>query len=256
MGPCAQIHCWGAGGFLIMGQSAKTFRERFDERYEVTSDGCWKWTGSIDSTGSMRIHDNIGAGRYKNMTAYLASWLLHVGEPPPGTIIAPKCGNKLCVNWEHLHITTRSARTGRPRECLFYRLASNMVVVDSGCWEWAGRRDKAGYGQFKWQPPNRDKRTPTGAHRAAYWLLVGDIPDDMTVDHICRNTKCCYPRHLRLLPLSENSGYTNRHKTHCKRNHELSGDNLYINKKGARVCKECRRLAVKRWSNKHKKVSN
>jgi len=31
-------------------------------------------------------------------------------------------------------------------------------------------------------------------------------------------------------------------KTHCKRGHALSGDNVYINKRGARVCKECRRI--------------
>jgi len=33
-----------------------------------------------------------------------------------------------------------------------------------------------------------------------------------------------------------------RSRTHCKRNHPLSGDNLYVNTKGARVCKACRTM--------------
>lgn len=36
-------------------------------------------------------------------------------------------------------------------------------------------------------------------------------------------------------------------KTHCPKGHPLSGDNLIINSKGARVCKICQRAAQKAW---------
>lgn len=31
-------------------------------------------------------------------------------------------------------------------------------------------------------------------------------------------------------------------RTHCKRGHPLSGENLFINSGGSRGCKECRRI--------------
>lgn len=37
-----------------------------------------------------------------------------------------------------------------------------------------------------------------------------------------------------------------RKQTHCKRGHELSGSNLYINKRGSRVCKECRKIHIQK----------
>lgn len=33
-----------------------------------------------------------------------------------------------------------------------------------------------------------------------------------------------------------------RSQTHCKRNHPLSGDNLYVKPNGTRVCKTCRMM--------------
>lgn len=37
-----------------------------------------------------------------------------------------------------------------------------------------------------------------------------------------------------------------RAQTHCLRGHPLSGDNLYLNPRGIRVCKQCRRIHKKR----------
>lgn len=42
-------------------------------------------------------------------------------------------------------------------------------------------------------------------HRFAYELLVGPIPDGLTVDHLCRTRLCANPRHLEPVPQSENS---------------------------------------------------
>ncbi len=46
--------------------------------------------------------------------------------------------------------------------------------------------------------------TTAYAHRVAWTLTFGPIPHAMTVDHICHNTLCCNPAHLRLLTLGEN----------------------------------------------------
>jgi 5-methylcytosine-specific restriction endonuclease McrA len=49
----------------------------------------------------------------------------------------------------------------------------------------------------------------------------------------------------RIKETTEAAAQEKRNRTHCKRGHPLSGDNLYINNTGgktARVCIECRKL--------------
>lgn len=67
------------------------------------------------------------------------------------------------------------------------------------CWEWQGARLRAGYGNFalrkKWYK----------AHRVAYELAHGPVPDGMWVLHRCDNPPCCNPAHLRLGTPKDNS---------------------------------------------------
>jgi hypothetical protein len=41
----------------------------------------------------------------------------------------------------------------------------------------------------------------------------------------------------------ENVAEMQAKKTHCPRGHQYNGENLYLNPKGARGCKACRRAA-------------
>lgn len=115
---------------------------------------------------------------------------------------------------------------------------------DDECWVWSGHRSPKGYGMTK------VGRRSQGAHRRAWELVNGPIPDGLTVDHACRNTGCCNPRHLRLMTRSENSkGNGNAHKTHCPQGHEYTLENTITRptKHGVnRVCKECRRIKARR----------
>lgn len=63
--------------------------------------------------------------------------------------------------------------------------------VESGCWEWGGTIDANGYGRI------RHKKTLYLAHRLSHELHKGAIPNGHVIDHMCRNTKCVNPAHLR-----------------------------------------------------------
>lgn len=60
------------------------------------------------------------------------------------------------------------------------------------CWLWAGCKIK-GYGQFL-----RGGGQRVYAHRFAYELARGPIPEGMLVLHRCDNPPCCNERHLFL----------------------------------------------------------
>ena len=60
------------------------------------------------------------------------------------------------------------------------------------CWEWQGARFTTGYGLI-WQG-NKAR----GAHRIAYILTCGPIPQGVFILHTCDHPPCVNPAHLRL----------------------------------------------------------
>ena len=75
---------------------------------------------------------------------------------------------------------------------------SPKVLVDDGCWHWTGARQSDGYGSFQ-----RSGQTRL-AHRAMYELFVGDIPEGLELDHLCRDRGCVRPDHLEPVAHLEN----------------------------------------------------
>lgn len=81
------------------------------------------------------------------------------------------------------------------------RLWEKYVVTDSGCWEFTGARDKKGYGYIGESLPSKKQHT---AHRAAYMLAIGPIPEGLVVRHKCDNPPGINPDHLELGTQADN----------------------------------------------------
>lgn len=110
-----------------------------------------------------------------------------------------------------------------------------------GCWLWTAGDNGEGYGRF-W--------TGTGsmqAHRFAYELLVGPIPEGLQIDHLCRVRRCVNPAHLEPVTQRENilrgtsPQAKNATKTHCPKGHPYNEENTRWHR-GSRYCRVCPRV--------------
>lgn len=135
-----------------------------------------------------------------------------------------------------------------------------MPEPNSGCWLWIGHISVLGYG-VTW---TRDSSRATGwkrqsAHRCAYELFVGPIPEGMELDHLCRVRSCVNPAHLQPVTHTVNvrrgkaaevNGGRQRAKTHCAWGHEYTPENTrWASSRPHRSCRTCERA-----KNAHRKL--
>jgi hypothetical protein len=150
---------------------------------------------------------------------------------------------------------------------------SVQTTTDGSCWLWTEGQRVKGYGGIK----HEGKRVY--AHRVAYELLVGPIPEGMDIGHKCHDEAaavglcnnpvtcphhaCCNPNHLKpesrsvnLLASPLTQAAINKAKTKCKRGHEFTLENTRIKnvEKGWRSCITCDRMTKderKEWDDAH-----
>lgn len=67
------------------------------------------------------------------------------------------------------------------------------------CWIWKGAIATTGYGQISVDGVRKY------AHRVAYELANGLIPEGMRIDHICHTPACVRPDHLRVVTIKQNA---------------------------------------------------
>lgn len=102
------------------------------------------------------------------------------------------------------------------------------------------------------------KRKTIGVHRLVCLAFHGPAPEDKPMALHFNDA----PADNRAENLRWGDGFDNQRdsvrngthvgvkKTHCPKNHPLSGDNLYIYPRGSRTCRECMRESTREWRRK------
>lgn len=130
-------------------------------------------------------------------------------------------------------------RPKRVKETTLERFWKFVKKTDT-CWLWIGSTQHGGYGQF------RDSGKLHAVHRYSY-KLVAEIPDGLTIDHLCKVKTCVNPAHLEPVSMRENvlrsngPAAINARKTHCQRGHEYSKENAAVYGR-RRHCRACRAI--------------
>lgn len=146
--------------------------------------------------------------------------------------------------------------------------AKYIPEPNSGCWIWTGapQRTRGRYGSFNYFGK------PTPAHRVSWLLYRGEIPLGLYVLHRCDNGFCVNPDHLFLGTQQDNmddmtkkgrwnsyagiekAAQVRKARTHCKRGHELTGDNLIVQPDGHRNCRACQQFHSRRSYEQRKEL--
>lgn len=77
-------------------------RRLFDMTKQLDDSTCWVWQGQVSNSGYGRLKQAQHDNSLKMISAQSASYQAFIGSIPDDCLVKQRCGNRLCINPEHL----------------------------------------------------------------------------------------------------------------------------------------------------------
>jgi hypothetical protein len=132
------------------------------------------------------------------------------------------------------------------------RFEAKYTVQPNGCWQWTAGKSWKGYGRFR-----LNGKQPQ-AHRVAYRLYRGPVPDDLVIDHLCRNRLCVNPDHMEITTnrvnccRGESPTIVSWREDRCIRGHPFDDANTIVSVRPSgtikRRCRTCKNEQARRYN--------
>jgi hypothetical protein len=130
---------------------------------------------------------------------------------------------------------------------------TDKTMYCGDCIAWTASTNAKGYGTFRMGKKRID------AHKVAYLLFVGPVPEGKELDHVCRNTRWVNTAHLQPVTRSLNIARiyrpyisADRVDMFCFHGHEMVSLNTYIDRTGKKHCRMCVNNRTKKYQAKLK----
>lgn len=163
------------------------------------------------------------------------------------------CGQETRIGHDGLPRTWRKGHQPKPRRHSLEELFWKKVEKTDTCWLWTGCLEVSGYGKAARNPAVGSTQK---AHRIAYVLVVGPIPEGLELDHLCEQPSCVNPDHLEPVTGAENHRRKALRQTACANGHDYDFANTYVRANGYRQCRACHReQAAARRARKQERAS-
>jgi hypothetical protein len=91
--------------------------------------------------------------------------------------------------------------------------ACKVPRLKGQCWQYIGHCNRQGYGRITIWDKDKKAHRSQWVHRLAFVLFGGkEIPEGMTLDHLCFNEGCCNPDHMEVCSRAENTRRMREHQ--------------------------------------------
>lgn len=126
------------------------------------------------------------------------------GKKQAGACTVPGCpgkprGHGLCQkHYSRWRVHGSTADPPQERKPIVDRF-KKMTEWRGDCLIWTGSLNGVGYGQVYYHGKLRR------AHRVAYELAFGSVPEGLVIDHLCHHRACVNPAHLMPVTMQQNN---------------------------------------------------
>lgn len=168
---------------------------KFYNMSEINKDGCRIWAGYVDR---LKGHGIVRFNKSGLIRAHRIAYELLVGPIPDGSTVSHKCGNKLCVNIDHLElrIAYSDKLQSMLKHAVYLKGSGKENMLGSDCFVWRGMETARVAPKIF-----TDCGEYVFVHRIVYRrkemdLCEGPVKDPDCVYHICGRVTCINPDHL------------------------------------------------------------